>query len=337
MPSIAKSADEPLGVIDSLRNGFTLINRHPWLLIIPILVDLLLWFGPRFSLAPLVERGLDALLAQPDLPAEFSENATLGVETIRLVAGDYNLLSLVTGVLTGVPSYLARIDAAAAVQASSVIAFDNVFQVLLYAAMFTLAGLFIGSIWLALIVHSLDNELKGAGATLRRAGWIWLNSSLYLAGLLVLTIAIGGLLILLLTMLLLLAGPGGLSLVNILSLLFIWTALWFGIGLNFVISAIALDGVNVAQASWRSLNIVGRNFSSTLGLVLLGFILVEGFTRIWLLLSANTWGIPIGILGTAYIGAALTAATLFFYRARYQHWQRVRSEVATARRQGQDE
>lgn len=334
MQSTAKSADKPLGVIDALRNGFTLINRHLWLLIIPVLVDLLLWFSPRFSLAPLVEQSLDSLFAQPDLPTEFSENATLGMETLRIMAGNYDLLSLVSGSLAGVPSYLARLDAAAAIKASTVIAFDNIFQVLLYAFGFTLAGLLIGSMWLALMVRSLDSELKGLGDTLRRAGWIWLNSSLYVAGALVLTFAIGGLLIILLTILLLLAGPGGLGLVNFISLMLIWIAIWIGIGLNFVISAIALDGVNVARASWRSLNVVGRNLSSTLGLILIGFILTEGFVRIWLILSANTWGIPIGILGSAYLGAALSAATLYFYRARYQHWQRVRSEVATARRQG---
>ena len=81
---------------------------------------------------------------------------------------------------------------------------------------------------------------------------------------------------------------------------------------------------------------VGRNLPSTLGLLILALILSEGFVRIWVRLSANSWGVPIGILGNAYIGAGLTAATLLFYRARYQQWQRVRSAVASSRKTGDD-
>ena len=37
------------GVIDTISAGYAAINRQPWLLLAPILLDLLLWLGPRVS------------------------------------------------------------------------------------------------------------------------------------------------------------------------------------------------------------------------------------------------------------------------------------------------
>jgi len=45
-----------LGVIDSLSAGYRFLGRRIELLIIPVLLDLLLWLGPRLSLAPIFKQ-----------------------------------------------------------------------------------------------------------------------------------------------------------------------------------------------------------------------------------------------------------------------------------------
>ena len=45
-----------LGVIDSLSAGYRFLGRRLELLLIPVALDILLWLGPRFSVAPLSER-----------------------------------------------------------------------------------------------------------------------------------------------------------------------------------------------------------------------------------------------------------------------------------------
>ncbi len=190
---------------------------------------------------------------------------------------------------------------------------------------------------MALIVHYQEDKLDTWKKVLGRAGWIWLNASLFLAAILITTIAVSIFLGIVATMLALIAGPGGLALVSILVIFAYIAIVPLVIGLSLTISAVAMDGINVARAAWRSMNVVGRNLSGTLGLLLIGLVLTEGFARIWLLISSSNWGVPIAILGTAYIGVALTSATLLFYRGRYQHWQQIRSALAQTRRIGQDD
>lgn len=361
MPQASAAASKPLGVIDALQRGFNLINRHLWLLLPPLVVDIFLWRGPRLSIAPLIDRQFDLLMQQAASATSMPAEATAMIEGLRQSLVSFNLFSLLAGVITGLPSYLSRLDAAASLgEGGRVALVADAQTALLYAAALIPIGLLIGSLWLALIVRSLSAETdeaasggrkttpavaaenvgaerQGWGQTLRRIGWAWLNLGLYLAALFAATFVAAFLFVIVMALLVAVAGANGVALASVAWLIFVWAVLWVGIGLSFVVSAIVLDGVNVARAAWRSFNVVGRNLTATIGLLLLSFVLTEGFARIWLLLSGNSWGVPIGMVGYAYIGAALTAATLFFYRARYQHWQRARSAVTTVRRQGADE
>ena len=43
----ARRQAKPSGVIETLSAGYVAINRHLWVLLLPILVDVFLWFGPH--------------------------------------------------------------------------------------------------------------------------------------------------------------------------------------------------------------------------------------------------------------------------------------------------
>jgi hypothetical protein len=317
MTTATQTQSKPLGVIDAIQRGFDLINHRLWLLLIPVLLDLFLWRGPRLSPAPWVHARLDAWLAQVGSDIELPSEMVFMLEQTRLLADEMNLFALLTGLVTGLPSFMARQGTPATV---AILTTTETWQVLLAVVVLIPIGLFIGSTWLALIVRAMQTETPGWGVTLRRAGWLWLNLGLYLAGLTAALVAGSGFFALFLTLLLLILGTGGLTLLSWASLFFFWLVLWVGIGLSFVVSAMAVDGVNVARAVWRSLNVVTRNFPATIGLLLLGLLLTEGFARIWLRLSHQSWGVPLGIVGYAYIGTALVAAGFYFYQARYHHW-----------------
>src|SRR5438552_14178602 len=50
-PSVNAPANAgPTGLIDTLQAGFNTINRHLWLLLLPLIVDLLLWVGPQLTI-----------------------------------------------------------------------------------------------------------------------------------------------------------------------------------------------------------------------------------------------------------------------------------------------
>jgi len=71
-----------LGLIDTLSSGFKVVQRRPWLILPPVLLDLWLWLGPRWSIQPLAD-SLLRLLSPDNLPAEMAQM----VEAAE--AGDY--------------------------------------------------------------------------------------------------------------------------------------------------------------------------------------------------------------------------------------------------------
>ncbi len=328
MQTLIEAEEKPLGVIESLQQGFNFLNRHLWLLLPLIVLDIGLWLGPRLSIAPLVQ-GIEGLLVdQPEMPADVAASFNTAIDTLQAFGSNYNLLSLLAGLLTGIPSLMARLDihSIASPTNSPVILLSDWHTVLLLIAILIPLGTLIGSFWLTLIAFSLEGKRIRSAAFLRRWGWVWLNVNLYLLALAFIlafiSIAFG-----VIGAFALVFGAAGALFITVLWIFFIGFSIWLSIGLYFVVISVAMDGVNLARAVWRSLNVVGRNAVSTLGFFILAQMLMEGFARIWARLSVYEWGVVLSILGNAYLGAAIVAASFLFYQSRYQHWRKTRAII----------
>src|SRR5512140_372285 len=62
---------KPLNAIEALSSGFELVLRRPWLLLLPIALDLFLWLGPQVHAKPVFDeiiRVLSAVAAQGNTP-----------------------------------------------------------------------------------------------------------------------------------------------------------------------------------------------------------------------------------------------------------------------------
>ncbi len=84
----------------------------------------------------------------------------------------------------------------------------------------------------------------------------------------------------------------------------------------FTLPALVLDRVNPLRAYWRSLRFVRRHFWPALGLMGLAFVLNLGLGEVWRWLAETGLGTPVGVMGNAFVGTALTLAALVFYRDR---------------------
>jgi len=327
MQTLIEAEEKPLGVIESLQQGFNFLNRHLWLLLPLIILDIGLWLGPRLSIAPLIQ-GVESLLAdQPEMPADVAANFNTAIDTLQAFGSGYNLLSLLAGLLTGIPSLMARLDIhAIGSPISPVILLSDWHTVLLLVASLIPLGVLIGSYWLTLIAFSLEGKRIRSAAFLRRWGWVWLNVNLYLLALLFI-LAFFSVMFGVIGAFALVFGAAGALFIAVLWIFFIGFSIWLSISLYFVVISVAMDGVNLARAVWRSLNVVGRNAVSTLGFFILAQMLMEGFARIWARLSVHEWGVALSILGNAYLGAAIVTAAFLFYQSRYQHWRRTRAMI----------
>jgi hypothetical protein len=96
-----EEATGPLGVIGCLAAGFEVLGRNLWLVVLPVLLDLLLWLGPRFSIVPLLHRFVALLMAQPTPDPATAHQVAQAVQLLEQFGEQFNLLSVGDGITAG--------------------------------------------------------------------------------------------------------------------------------------------------------------------------------------------------------------------------------------------
>lgn len=307
-----------LGVIESLSAGYRFLGKRLYLLLAPILLDLLLWLAPRLSVAPLL-RQVATFYTEAStvdgMPTDMVKMSRQLADLLNQSGENSNLLGvLVNSSLLHVPSLLASIGP---VSDRAVLQVENPLAALLLFVGFSLLGVLVGVVYMNMLARTLP--LGGApklisfgefvGAVLRH----WVMVLLYVA-LLVLALLIGSVPIALATALLSMISP---VLGTLILLLLSGTVLVVFFYLYFVTAAVIMDNLPVHRAIAQSFVVVRTNFWATLGFVLLYNVITIGFAFLMTSLAKLT---PVATLAAillyAYIGSGLTMALLVFYRTR---------------------
>lgn len=286
-----------------------------WIVLIPAALDFWYWLGPRLSVVPLARRtgellARSAQVSGEEMPISIAEMQQM----LESVAEQFNLFSLLSASLMGVPSLMAYGSAGI----SGVIEVRNWLTLLGVMAALVLTGLAIGCLFLTLIATGLQAERLAPWGILRRTGIAWLR--------------VIGLTLILLGLAIVLGMPfsfviGLMMLINsgvasVLWALFNVAALWIALYLYFTVDAIVINQVGPLRAIWNSANVVARNFWSALGLIVAIAVLSMGLPFVWDALGRiHPVGVAVGIVGHAFIGSGLVTAGLIFYQNRYTLWQ----------------
>jgi hypothetical protein len=305
------------GVIDTISAGFGTVNKRLWLIIIPILLDLILWLGPKISIAPLVNRALDGyhrLLIESSAQIPSQEQVTLeqieGVyrQTQEVVEpiGQVNLVGVLAWQL---PSLMKT----AMPENSAAMGVESGFMLVLLLLGLGLASLFGVCIYLGAIAQFVKGDHFDLGFFLRRIGLNWARLLLFF----VLLLFPLGLLVPIGVFLLGVVGLGNVGVASLLGGLSLGVALWLMLYLFFVKSAIFVGDVSPLWAIWHSFNLVRHNLWSALGLFLLINIVTWGMAIAWGLIVGHPLGAVVAITGNAYVVTGLAAATMIYYRDRY--------------------
>jgi hypothetical protein len=334
--------ERSLGIIHSLSSGFDAITKRIWLISIPILLDIYLWMGPRLSIYPLAKRALSTVA----LPASASPEELLVLtetkELLEQASQSFNAFSLLVIRKLGMPSLISpnpwletlgitlnisRLvtfqtpEASFFVRPLPVIEVWSESVLLGLYILLSLVGMLIGCSYLGLIAQEVRDNQVNVAHVLRRV-WIWwarvaLIALLFFMGLLML----GTPLLLIVALLSLLSRNLAQLIGNFIIVSSLWAGIWLYIYLFFFVNALILNDTGILRAIWNSFSVVRRNFWSTIGLMLLIGLIGAGFSIIWRMLSTSSWGTLLAILGNAYIGSSLAAASFTFYRDRYVAWQ----------------
>lgn len=308
-PTVARDRERgATGVIDTLSLGYATVNRHPWIVVIPILLDLFFWLGPRVSLASLVQRILD----QTPVPTGFSEEmlqsySTLQQSTVQS-AQEFNLLSLLSTNFPGLPSLVAG-----KVGAGPVFELTGAAAAALVALFVALAGTWLASLYYTAIGGYVRGDGVNVAGLLKTSwsNWLRLASLLLLALFAALLVGVP---VLVAVMLALSMVADAASLV----VSFLWVAaIWVEFYLFFVVDAVVISDAGPLRAIRSSFRVVRHNLGASLGLIVLVWLIMLGMPVVWGAMLDNPITAVMAILGNAYVSTGLAAASMIFYRERF--------------------
>lgn len=331
-------------VVETLSAGFEVIAKRFWVLLVPIFLDLFLWWGPRISLYPLVQGSLewmDRFYAQvdvataanmrqmweemniPELWEEFGREFNLFSILPRL-----NVVSLLSLGLLDLPSVIATNGPADGTKGvtSAVWEIHNLAGLCALTALLLAAGLLVVTFYQGLIAQQVREQQVNLRYLLRSLGRYCLHVATVALAVSAVAIIVGMPLMLLLILL----GAASPLLMQLLAFLVSALAFWVSLYLLFIPQGILLGEEKPLRALWASLNIVQRNFWSVMALLFLSRIIRMGFGLLWPHLVRSMPGTFLAIISNAFISGGLAAASFVFYRDRLAAWrEQVQAQAQT--------
>ena len=312
-------SERAVGIIDSLSTGYRFVSQRPGLLLLPLLLDALLWVMPRWSIGPLMQRMADFFGKMVEDPRMMEGNPFALPQTVDLMvaAGQTSNLAqfLVNGLLYHVPSLLAALPSIKGGHPS--VEIDSIGTAGLLSLFFGLVGLLIGATYMNLLAQSLPigegRKTLSLNSLASRIVRHWLRTIGFL-----LFVTLG------LTMIYI-PGMLGITVLTLISPMLGSAALFLFIGLivvimfylYFVTTALVLDDLAIGQAVRRSIHLVRYNFWHTVGFVLLTSLISLGMGLLFYRITQlHTLGVALATLGNTFVGTGLAMSLLVFYRTR---------------------
>jgi hypothetical protein len=307
------------GVIDTLSAGFNLVNRRPWLLAVPVLLDLFLWLGPRLSIAPLIADFLRATASPVDLSADYVQAIDQARLALTEMGGQLNLTGLLAAGFLGMPSFISitalGIDFLPAVPIG--IELTSLLAAIPVVLLLMVISVWIAALYLASLAQTI-REGRVTRATLVTQVWgLGWRLTAWLGLILAIAVFVG-------FPALLALGVAAVFNANLASFFtgLAWLAvMWVAVYLFFVVQSVSLGQVGIFRSMWNSVNVVRWNLGSALGMVVMINVIQRGLPMVWEMFATDAWALPVSIVGNAYIGTGLMAASMIFYGQRFALWQ----------------
>ncbi len=303
---------EPPNVIKSIRNGFDAITKHLILLLFPVGLDLVLWFGPHLQIKSLIEGLIVEMNNVSELmPADFGEVMEAGQEIWMVGAERINLLiglrslpvgifSLFTGILPvenplGIPMFWDVTNLSAAV---------------LIVLLVFLVGLMLGGLYFSAVRQAaLFDELKWHGifhdwprVSLQSGilSLIWII--FFMAILVVGSCAATGITLF------------SVSLGQMVIILFGVISFWLIFPLIFSPHGIYSKGQKAWKSLLSSIRLTNLTFLKTSLFIMLALLLNQGLNMLWQVPPENSWLMLISVIGHAFVTTGMLSASFVYYQ-----------------------
>jgi hypothetical protein len=296
-------------VVDIIAEGLSVTIARPWLLLIPIVVDLIFWIGVKIEPAALMH-SLVTLVNDSDV-----EDSSDVISSLNDLASS-NMSQLGTlfipSMLSGVPrSEIYEItDQTIWRPGSSGL-------VLLVALGLILVGSLVSMAYSVPIADAILGRKRNAGELVRAIWRAWYRMvallGLIVGGVIALAIPVG--------IVAAIFAVGGVDLLPLFSSLLLLggiAALFYG---YFVFDAIVIADVGPITAIRYSVGVVHRNIRAAIGFILASLLLTTGIPEIAESLLSEAPGLIIAVGVQAVIATGAAAASFLFFVDRLRSWR----------------
>lgn len=323
-----ESPKVPIGFLSSLWKGIEVVNSHPGLLLIPILLDVLLWFGPHLSILRIMNSVLGVM------------GSTIGSAQIdpsfmafsQSFFTNFNLLSFLSFLPLFPPSIMAaRMPITTPLGSPIILQINNPAVCVGLAAGLIVISIGLGSIyWVAAGSAMVDQRWTPRETAVRWARTAGIMLVLFLSIALALIVSL--FIVLSFNRLISFFWPSGTAFLFQLFLFAMGGILfWLVLFLIFSPHGIVLYQDGFLQAMWNSIETARWIYplSMWIPILLLGVNVITN--NIWSLPDEKDWICILSLLGNAYTSSVLVTASFAYYQDKRRWIGEVRALMQSQR------
>ncbi len=300
---------EKPNVIQALLSGFNTIASKPYLILLPVILDLFLRFGPAWRVVYVFKPVIQELSNIPGLSGSDYADLIHSYQTLwQEILNNFNLATSLRTLPIGVPSLMvSELPFINPMGHPLVIDINSNLQVLMLLLLFLVIGFFIGNIYFQNISHQVMhvNEKETIKDSLKTFLQIILMPLMLLIILLILSIPV----LLLITVVTLISPALGEFVIFVIGVILLWILM----PLIFTPHSIYLYKQNLIAAMMTSISVVRVSMGRTAWFILASFVLIRGLDILWRSPSADSWFLLIGILGHAFIVSSVIASSFHYF------------------------
>jgi len=328
LPIKAQSIITPPRLIGSLLAGFDSITRHLYLILFPVALDFILWFGPHLRIRQLMQSIYDQMVSL----SAMSDPASVDViqangEIWKYIGEHLNLVAAMRTYPVGIPTLMTAYLPLKTPGATNPLIVDvsSVFSILGIWVLGSLVGYIVGSLYFSAVSNASITDKIELRAIIKAWPWNSLQVILLSLGLAILLMAI--------------AIPAScmvsvLSVINptmgrILLFIFLGFLVWVIFPFLFSAHGIFVNRMN-AWASVRRGVFLTRLTVPTTGLLFLSILFISQLLNyVWTMPQEDSWMMLIGIAGHAFVSTGLLATSFVYYKQADQWAQSIQKQVST--------
>jgi len=296
-------------IIKSFLSGFNTVASKPYLILLPVIVDLFLWFGPAWKVDSYFRPLFQGLTGLPGMETpEYAEILEASQALWQDILNNFNLATSLRTLPIGVPSLMvSKPPFLNPLGKPLTLNLTTGFQVFGSLSLFLLIGFFLGSLYLQNISHQvIDQQGKNKIKNLIRTYvQIILMPIILLVILLIISIPI--------MFVITLVAMISLGISQFILLVAGLIILWVLMPLFFTPHGIFLFEQNLISAMMTSISVVRVSMGRTAWFILLCVVLVKGLDYLWGTPTVDNWLLIVGILGHAFVTSAVITSSFHYF------------------------